>query len=383
MSLAIEVISIGNEVLTGFTVNTNAAFIGQALLDIGLKVTAQRTLPDDRKLLKAGLEHSLANFDLIICTGGLGPTCDDQTRQIIAELFDCELKFEPKIAEHLQSRYANRPVSINDQATIPSKAEYLLNEIGTASALLFNERGKFIIFLPGVPPELEFFMYQKILPLLKEKYSTMGNEFHQQCSFFQLTESQVDPILRELSAEYPQVEFGIYPNLGIINVHIISHFATADQNLTYQLPVKEKLIAALADNFFSDKTSNIEDVICEICSVRNISIGLVQTSPNLNLSARLSSVLKGAIYIADHDAHRDLISAMFAQLSCEMSLILTGVPVMNDPDEIYTTELTVGLQRRGCDLVVKTLNIRGNKQMLVKRAENFALSELFKLAYAL
>lgn len=360
MSLAIEVIAIGNEILTGFTVNTNAAAIGQALLNIGLRVTAQRTLPDDSSQLKAGLQHSLNNFDLIICTGGLGPTCDDQTRQIIAELFDCELKFEPAIAEHLKVRYANRPVSIQDQAMIPSKAKYILNDIGTASALIFEEHGKLVLFLPGVPQELEYFMQHQIINLLKDKYQNQRTEFRQQCNFMQIAESQIDPTLRLLTAEFAPVEFGIYPNLGLISVHIISHLPTVDENLQFQAPIKERLIAAFPNDYFSDQYSKIEDVIIQTCIENSIKINVMQTSPYLSLGPRLAPVLTQ---------------------ETEAALIVTtsGLPEFSPIDQIYTADITIGLQLPSQAPVSKTLSIRGSKNMFLKRTENQILCQILRL----
>lgn len=379
MALKIEVIAIGNEILTGFTVNTNAAFIGQELLNIGLKVTSQRTLPDDHALLQAGLEHSLANFDLIICTGGLGPTCDDQTRQIIADVFNCELKFEPKIAAYLESKYKNRQVSIKDQAMIPSKADYILNEIGTASALLFNHYNKLIIFLPGVPAEFKYLVNTKIIPLLKTKYADQTKEFHQQCNFMQLSESQIDPVLRELSQEYPTVEFGIYPNLGLINVHIISHFATEQANLLFQQPIKYKLITAFKDHFFSDQNSDIAEVIWPLCLAQNLTIGIIQTTPFINLISRLAPVAPYNKYIADPtQTIEQLVNIVKQESVCNTIVAITNIPDLPNQQEIYSTDLTLGLQLPGQELVIKTFSIRGNKSMLIRRAENLVLSELFR-----
>lgn len=361
MGLAIEVVAIGNEILTGFTINTNAAVIGQALLGIGFKVNSQRTLPDNNAILKAGLQNSLDNFDLIICTGGLGPTCDDQTRQTIAELFDCELKFEPKIAEYLHEKYPNRPVSIDDQAMIPSKAKYILNEIGTASALLFESKEKFMVFLPGIPAELQHFMHTQIIPLLKQRYHNQIDEFHQQCNFIQLSETQVDPILRHLSSEYPPVEFGIYPDLGLISVHIISHLPTIEENLTFQQPIKEHLISAFKDSFYSDTSRSIEETICALCHKNNITLTVAQTSPYLNLSAKLAPVLSD---------------------EANIKVILTGIPKMLVAEQIYTAEITIAFQKHGTYLAAKTFTIRGNKAMIIKRAEHLALGELFRVLQA-
>lgn len=370
MALAIEVVAIGNEILTGSTINTNAAFIGNALLEIGLKVTGQRTFPDEPKILKYSLKDSLEHNDLIICTGGLGPTCDDLTRQAIADVFDCELKFEPKIADFLQQRYQSSKVSIRDQAMIPSKANYILNEIGTASALIFNENDKIIIFLPGVPAELEYLMRTKIIPILQAKYKSNFEELHQECNFFQLTESKVDPVLRELQVKYPLVEFGIYPKLGVISVHIISHFSTYAENISYQEPIKLELIAAFKDNYFSDSTSDLAVVVCELCKQKELSLALVQTSTDLNLVSRLGPVLVGAVYSK---------SDIKPEFDCDITVIVTGLPEFADDTTVCSADLVVSLINKNLVSTTKTYSVRGTRKMLKTRSENLVLSEIFAM----
>ncbi len=377
--MRIEVIAIGSEVLRGFTINTNAAFIGQELLGIGLAVSSQRTLPDDPVALRAGLKESLDKFDLIICTGGLGPTCDDQTRQIIAELFNCELKTEPKIAEHLKKKFASRPISLDDQCLIPSKASYILNEMGTASALLIEENSKLMICLPGVPYELQHFMRTEITPLLAKRYPNECSEFHQQCNFVQLSESQVDPILRELKHKYPAVDFGIYPNLGIISVHIISFFPNAELNLKYQQPIKAELCAAFADNFFSERTTDLAQVVSEMCQSQQIRINLLQTKAYPNLNIPLAAVIAHSECILTTEDCAALLSKMENTPLGNLFIAITDLPCISAPEEVYTGEISLGLQVRGQNPQFKKILVRGNKFMLYKRAENQVLAEIFHL----
>lgn len=379
MRLAIEVIAIGSEILTGFTINTNAAFIGQELLGIGLAVTSQRTLPDEATGMRAGLSDSIKKFDLIICTGGLGPTCDDKTRQIVAEVFDCELKSEPKIIEHLKAKFATRPISLEDQSLVPSKATYILNDLGTASALLIEENNKLFICLPGVPSELQHFMRTKITPLLAQKYASACSEFHQQCNFVQLSESQVDPVLRQLELKYPEAEFGIYPNLGVINVHIVTHFPTTEQNLAYQQPIKQELRAAFAENFFSDTSRDLAQVVTELCRAKNISINLVQTAPYPNLSLALPKVVMQSEFITSAADCLSLLKNLAKSPVGNLRIAITDLPNVDDPEGVYNGEFILGLQLLDQEPIIKPLQTRGNQKMLSKRSENQVLAEIFRL----
>src|SRR5262249_44749908 len=100
----IEIIAIGNEVLEGFTVNSNAAYISQGLLFEGLRVVRHTALPDEANALEAGFREALARSQLIISTGGLGPTCDDNTRQIVAKIFDSPFRFDEEVAADIKRR---------------------------------------------------------------------------------------------------------------------------------------------------------------------------------------------------------------------------------------------------------------------------------------
>ncbi len=358
MSIHVEVIAIGNEVLNGFTVNTNAALIGQALLGIGIPVTSQRTLGDNRDSIVNGLHASMRENDLIICTGGLGPTCDDLTRQYIAEVFDCELHYEPEIADFLHKNHKKQSSTIDNQAVIPTKAKYILNQLGSSSALIFEEQGKLIIFLPGVPAELKHFIHRDIIPMLMNKFHHINRELRQECFFMQLSEADVDPILRDLKDKYPDVEFGIYPNLGIISVHIISNLPTTEENLMFQEPIKRALISAFKDNFFSDVTNDIGKIVCELCLQSELCINVNEHSPYLHLRSRLGAVLDTT--------------------NGNITLELSGIPNLSADEQIYEAEITISLQSSDSKPHVSKFDVRGNKSMFATRCDHLALAETLK-----
>lgn len=358
MSIHIEVIAIGNEVLNGFTVNTNAALIGQALLGIGIPVTSQRTLGDNRDSIVKGLRASMQENDLIICTGGLGPTCDDLTRQYIAEVFDCELHYEQEIADFLHKNHKKQSSTIDNQAVIPTKARFILNQLGSSSALIFEEHDKLIIFLPGVPAELKHFIHRDIIPLLMNKFHHVNRELRQECFFMQLSEADVDPVLRDLKDKYPEVEFGIYPNLGIISVHIISNLPTTEENLMYQEPIKRSLINSFKENFFSDVTNDIGRIVCELCIRFDLSISVNEHSSSLHLRSRLSPVLE----------------TKTGNISVEIS----GIPDLKADEKIYENEVTITIQTKDQAKHTCTFEVRGNKSMFATKCDHLALAEILK-----
>ncbi len=168
------VISIGNELLNGYTVNTNASYISQKLYELGYQITKIITIPDKKEDIKKTIEENLIKTDLIISTGGLGPTSDDITKQVLCEIFESSYIFINDIWEHIQElfRYRNLPIADNNrnQAEVPDNAIILKNRLGTAPGLLFNKNNHIFIALPGVPFEMKQIFEEEIIPFLKHHF---------------------------------------------------------------------------------------------------------------------------------------------------------------------------------------------------------------------
>lgn len=214
----VEVVAIGSEILSGFTINSNAAYISRQLFDAGIPTAYHTVLPDGAEALKKGLEKALKRSRFVIATGGLGPTCDDITRQVAAELFHSSFTYSQELADELFARYGDRLSALEDQATVPVKAEIIKNSLGTAPGFIFNEGGATLFLLPGVPPEMKKMFHETVLPYLCKHYSAEKRVERRWMHFFHLIESQVDPVLREIQARYPSLEMGIYPVKGKVSV---------------------------------------------------------------------------------------------------------------------------------------------------------------------
>ena len=216
--MIIELISIGDELLKGRIVNTNAAFLSRQLQSAGYPVFRQSTLPDERETLFKGLQEAIQRADLILATGGLGPTLDDLTRGVAAEIFHSDFHFDPAVADDIKRHFGNRVTSLEDQATVPTKAKTLKNEIGTAPGLIFSEGGKTLVLMPGVPKEMEPMFLEQVLPWMQKQWPIKHKKESIQLFFCLVNESLLDPHLRILTGRYPSVEAGIYPTHGTLSV---------------------------------------------------------------------------------------------------------------------------------------------------------------------
>jgi nicotinamide-nucleotide amidase len=253
--MIIELISVGDEILRGAIVNTNTAFISRHLLLAGYPVARQTALPDEEKALEAGFREAFQRADLIIATGGLGPTLDDRTREVAAELFHSDFYLDQTIAEDIKRRFGKISVQVENQATVPSKAKTFPNRIGTAPGLIFSEGGKTLILMPGVPKEMEPMFLEQVLPGIQQQSPVKEKRNAAQLFFCLVHEGLIDPHLRALSKRYPAVEAGIYPAYGTLSVSLRS----SDKK---QLEAFEKELSQQFSNYqYASKNGKIEEAL--------------------------------------------------------------------------------------------------------------------------
>lgn len=251
----IEIISIGDELLKGRIVNTNATFLCSLLQQNGYSASRQTTLSDQNELLISGLKEALDRSDLVICTGGLGSTLDDKTRESAAAIFDCGFYIDPEWEQILKGRYKESYNAIHDQARIPSKAKILPNLVGSAPGLLFSESGKTLILMPGVPKEMQPMFLSQVIPFMEKKWPVKERQIAVQLYFCLVYESLLDPHIRELFARYPSVEAGIYPSHGLLCVSLVS--SNADQIKGFQTELENRF----ANYIYSTSSPKIEEAL--------------------------------------------------------------------------------------------------------------------------
>jgi len=194
-----EIITIGDEILIGQIVDTNSAFIAVELNKIGISVYQITTVQDDRKHILQSLKEAENIADIIIITGGLGPTNDDITKHTITEYFNDILVQDQAVLKNIEAlwkKHIKQPLSQanKDQALIPSKSKALMNRFGSAPGMWIENQGKTFISLPGVPFEMKALLQSEVLPRLKEKYE-LPFILHKTLLTYGLGESMLDQII--------------------------------------------------------------------------------------------------------------------------------------------------------------------------------------------
>jgi nicotinamide-nucleotide amidase len=229
-----QIISIGNELLIGDTINTNASWLGEFLTGLGFTVTQVYTISDELELIKKTLKYALQESDVVICTGGLGPTHDDMTKKAVAELFDVGYKLDQQTLDYVKSIFEKRNIpfskSNHSQAEVPENAEVLFNKAGTAPGMWF-EVGSYLAVLPGVPYEMKHLMKERVAPKLREVFGDIGYLYSHYIKTAGIGESTLsDEVLGDLSNYFEDgVSMAFLPSPGGVTLRLNGSGSTKDE----------------------------------------------------------------------------------------------------------------------------------------------------------
>ena len=220
-----EIITIGDEILIGQIVDTNSAFLGKEFNKIGVSVNQITSVQDDKAHILKALKEAEENADIIIITGGLGPTKDDITKHTICEYFNDTLVENKDVLAHVEflfSKYINTPISdLNrQQALVPSKARILKNEFGTAPGMWLEKNGKVFVSLPGVPYEMNALIKNEVLPALRSKFKFPYIK-HKTLLTYGLGESTIANRIEAWEDALPDfIKLAYLPNLGKVRLRL-------------------------------------------------------------------------------------------------------------------------------------------------------------------
>lgn len=399
--MKIEIISIGDEILKGRIINTNASFLSQLLQKNGYIVSRQTTLPDHRELLSLGLKEALSRSDLVICTGGLGPTLDDLTREASAEVFHSDFYIDQNLADELKKRYQDRYHAVEDQARIPRKATPFYNPVGSAPGLLFSEEGKTLILLPGVPKEMESLFVNQVIPYVQKKWPVLGIKKMVQLNFCMVYESLLDPLLRELSNRYPLVEAGIYPGHGFLCVCLFS--SHPDQLFSFQAGLEEHF----GNYLFSAPSGKIQEALMSWCIKHKKTVAFAESCTGGMLASHVTSLPGASEYflgsfvvytnaMKEHvlgvsketlisksaeseETVREMLEGVFKRTTADYAIAVSGIAGPTGGSEekpVGTVWAAIG--ERGKLPDVGKFITRGSRETIILTTTNYLLGTLWR-----
>lgn len=321
-----EIITIGDELLIGQVVDTNSAWIGRELNNVGVEVLRVTSVRDRQNEIVDALESAMKRVDLVIVTGGLGPTKDDITKKVLCDYFDTKLVFNDAVYANIKRILGNR-ISMNDlnksQAMVPEKCTVINNRVGTAPICWFEANNKILVSLPGVPQEMTTVMSEEILPRLKNMAS-LGNIIHRTFLVKNLPESILAEKIASWEGQLPDsIKLAYLPKLGIVLLRLTAR--GTDENVLSDLLNEEslKLKSILGKDLLIDSDSPLEIILGDKLKNLGLSIATAESCTGGSIAARITSIpgcseyYKGGIVAYSNQVKIDLLEVSPAILSAK------------------------------------------------------------------
>ena len=280
MSVNVEIVSIGSELLLGQIVDTNSAWISQRLAENGANVYYKSCVGDNLNRMTEVLRIALERADVVITGGGIGPTQDDLTREAVADVFDVDIVTDPDSLTELHERFQNRGFILTKnnerQAQIPDGATVIRNPNGTAPAFMVESDKGTIISLPGVPFEMKWLITNEIIPYLQNKYD-LGETIHYRVlKVADLGESAVDHLIGHLIAESSNPTVGVLARPGQVDVRIAARAPSVDAAKELILPMEHQVRDLLDEHVFGVDEETIESVIGAMLRERDATVAVYE-----------------------------------------------------------------------------------------------------------
>ncbi len=290
-----EIITIGDEILIGQILDSNSKWIATELNKIGVSVYQITSIQDDRQHILKAITEAQSNADIVIITGGLGPTKDDITKLTLVEYFNDFLVLNEEISSHIQQLFAkiNYPFTeVNrNQALVPSTCIPLKNEFGTAPGMWFYQNDKVVVSLPGVPFEMMGLMTQSVLPKLQASYN-LPFILHKTIITFGMGESMLAEKIEEWETNLPSfVRLAYLPSFGTVRLRLSAKGATLEMletSITQEMEKLAKLIPDIIVGF--DENETIEAVIGQLLTEKKQTLAIAESCTGGNIAKIITSV---------------------------------------------------------------------------------------------
>jgi nicotinamide-nucleotide amidase len=294
-----EIIAVGSELLTPDRLDTNSLFLTQELNKLGIEVSRKTIVGDNRADLRDAFAQSLERAEVVISSGGLGPTEDDITREVVADLLGRRLDLNPQVLAGIQERFrriGRQMVEANArQAMVPEGAQVLENSRGTAPGLLLESNGRLVILLPGPPDELKALFAKQVQERLAKRAGGL-RQFSRELRVTGLPESDLDQRIAPIYTKYSSVNTTILAAAGEIQIHLRAWSKDVRETEIILDEIVEQISVALAENVFSTRSTSLEEVVAEALNMNRATISTAESCTGGLLAERLTRIPGSSSY---------------------------------------------------------------------------------------
>jgi nicotinamide-nucleotide amidase len=294
-----EIITIGDEILIGQTVDTNSAWMGHALNEVGVEVARITSVADREDAIVHGLNHLLPQTQLVLLTGGLGPTKDDLTKNVLTAYFETELAFHPLAYDNLERLFAQLGRQVSElnrlQAMLPVGARIYLNKLGTASGMHFERNGVHFISMPGVPYEMKHLMTDYVIPFIEREMET-SPILHRTLLTTGSPESVLAERLDDFENQLPaDIKLAYLPSPGLVKLRLTArgHRAELEEDLEHRFAEMGKI---LADVVFGSEAESLEEIIGKMLLELGHTLGTVESCTGGAIARSITAIPGSSAY---------------------------------------------------------------------------------------
>ena len=296
-----QIISIGDELLIGQTVNTNASFIGEKISDLNIDVVKIGTIGDEEDIILKEFKNAYENSDLIIVTGGLGPTHDDITRSAVVKFFNTELVKNEEVLENIKNLFAKRGRKLTqvniDQSLVPKNAEVIKNSKGTAPGYWIENEGKIFVVMPGVPYEMKTMMSDFVSEKLKEKTSIEQKITKR--SILQTTgipESYLFERLGNLDELLEGAKLAFLPSIYGVKLRLTVQESDEETAKNRLMEIEQKIRSKAGRFIFGKGEETLEEVVGKILKDRELKLAVAESCTGGLIASMITNISGSSAY---------------------------------------------------------------------------------------
>jgi nicotinamide-nucleotide amidase len=288
-----EIITIGDEILIGQIVDTNSAWMAQQLNLIGINVHQITSVSDNKQHIIVALDLAYSRADLILVTGGLGPTKDDLTKQTVEEYFGSRMIRNEQVLEHIRNLLEPRGIKMNElnvgQADLPDNCQVLRNSYGTASGMWFEKNHKIYVFMPGVPYEMKVIVSEELIPKLKQHFNT-PSIVHKTLMLQGIAESMLAQIIEPWENQLPSViKLAYLPSPGVIRLRLTAKGDSTDI-LTNLIEKEGEKVKPLIKNWYYGDDESIEVTLTKLLKANNKTVATAESCTGGKIASIITSI---------------------------------------------------------------------------------------------
>lgn len=349
------IITIGDEILIGQIVDTNSAWIAQQLTDAGFEVEEMQSIGDNAQQIKDTINDAFRYVDVILMTGGLGPTKDDITKKTLCEYFATRLVFDDSVLENIKqviSSFTNLNELTRNQAYVPEGSTVIQNRVGTAPITWFDHKGKVLVSMPGVPYEMKYVMENEIMPRLQRQFAP--DAYLKRVFIVKgYTESALAIYLTDFEDNLPE-GFGLayLPSLGLMRLRLFVRGESRVRELDEQV---KKLRGLLGDAIVAEKDITLEKILGERLFEKGLTLGTAESCTGGNIAHVITSLPGSSRYF-----NGSVVSYANEVKSNLLHVAQDSLNKYGAVSEIVAIEMARGAQQAlNTDCVIATTGIAG------------------------